>query len=467
MNRTIKTEPARRAGDDGYLVDDQVLASIVRPYPRGSGSASTPYQREMVIQALSVLQRESPAEGLGTDAAAIESALKVALYNAGCNIANQIVDNEKKVIAFVDHVFQVLYQETGLAAPVRRLLSRLQIPVIKLALTDFAFFRRAAHPARRLLNALVALSAGITDCEEPLFAKLADIVTRLVGDFEAELDPFEEALRAIDRAHSVESEKIREIEARFQREARVEARRLAVKRTVVAVLNQHTQNVDLPDEVSRFVVKSWAPYLAQICLRQGTQSEAWREAVDILRQIVTTAALADIPAFGIPVDAYFGQLRAKLEKWGSLREPQAAALEGARRWFINHCANAAPLTAAAGPKPEVATQVRRETLRDEEHISRLLASAPAELKPGAWFEIYRGEGKTRRRLKLSIVLEDTGRLLFADRSGRGVLELELEGFLLDLAAGRTRLIDDNNRFDQALSLVIDSIRAGQARLEAS
>jgi hypothetical protein len=142
-------------------------------------------------------------------------------------------------------------------------------------------------------------------------------------------------------------------------------------------------------------------------------------------------------------------------------------VQGARSWFLQRYTSPAPtgdaLKPIGAPLTEPATNEEPEVSQTQIRLTNLLSKVPAEIKPGAWFEIYRGEGKAKRRLKLSVVLEDIGRLLFADRTGRGVLEVELEGFLQDLSAGRTTLINDDNRFDQALGVVINTIRTNQAK----
>jgi hypothetical protein len=461
--------PAHQTGAEP-LLDDEALARILRPYPKGSGSASTPYQRDTVVEALSSMQRHALSDDTRLDAEAISAALKLALYNAGASDASQIVDNERSVVDFVSRIFQTIFEDGLLSEPVKTLLSKLQVPVIKLALIDFEFFQNASHPARKLLNGLVALGIGITSKDEPLLAHLAAIVSGVIEHFDADIAPLEDAYKQLLRLHEVEAEQIRKIEARFQREARIEARRLAAKRKVIGTLNRNMQNVQLPDEVTTFILKVWAPYMAQTYLRQGLESEAWLSATKTLREMVAAAKEGRAPGLASPfasAEAHFDRLRATLEQAGCYKGAQVDCTQRARAWFAERSRASAqvsgvePPSAGIEPSFEEEAEVSQTSIR----LSNLLAKVPPKVKPGAWFEIYRGEGKAKRRLKLSAVLEDIGRLLFADRTGRGVLEVELEGFLRDLSEGRTKLINDDDRFDHALSLVIDGIRQNQSKQE--
>ena len=98
----------------------------------------------------------------------------------------------------------------------------------------------------------------------------------------------------------------------------------------------------------------------------------------------------------------------------------------------------------------------------EEVTNATLDDLPENIVPGAWLEIYQGASNAKRRLKFSTTLEETGRLLFTDRSGDYSLEIDIQTFMNDLNAWRTRLISENNRFDLALSSVINNIRDSQS-----
>ena len=86
-------------------------------------------------------------------------------------------------------------------------------------------------------------------------------------------------------------------------------------------------------------------------------------------------------------------------------------------------------------------------------ISRL----PRDVKQGVWFEIYNGEGKAPRRVKLSVVLFDEAKLIFVDRHGNKVIEKTASEFMQELNDKRSRIIADHSIFNHALGQVINSI----------
>ncbi len=61
---------------------------------------------------------------------------------------------------------------------------------------------------------------------------------------------------------------------------------MAAKRKMVGVLKRSMHVAGLPMEITTFVLKCWARYMAQTYLRNDIEPEAWRAAVRVLRQII-------------------------------------------------------------------------------------------------------------------------------------------------------------------------------------
>ncbi len=489
--------PTARGQSNPYVPDAESLGALSdylhSGAPAGGAAAGIPgvlpppkRVNRTVVAALTRVQRQAAQAEELMDAVAIKDELSHSLAEAQAGAAEdldrEVSEEEEKIIDFVNQIFQAILDDEALSDALKALMSRLQIPIIKLALLDFAFFQHPQHPARELLNTMTTLGVGIEDKQEPLFKKLQSIVGRICDDFDTDISPFEEALRQLRRIDLTESEQAREKEIETQREALAKAQRSAAKRAVVSTLNRHMKERDLPDEAMQFILKCWAPYMGMIYLREGTDSESWSQSVYALRRIIEAAqpqrTRVEIEGIIGSAEQFFRQIKDQLTRSSLFHEGQEGIIAGAKDWFkglVHKVSNrrAEPgQEAEAEGAPQEPVPPLEELLPPEEEVpdeqaqvlEQLLQSIPEEVKPGAWFEIYRGESRARRRLKLSAILEDTGQLLFAERTGQGALEVDLEGFLCDLREGRTKLIDDNHRFDRALSMVIGNIRENQARL---
>src|SRR5690606_13431106 len=91
-------------------------------------------------------------------------------------------------------------------APAAALIRRLQLPLLRVALQDQAFFVQATHPARELLNTVAETAASWLDQDDldpqlltPLRQAVTDVVEKYDGDtavFEASNDRLQSHLQA-------------------------------------------------------------------------------------------------------------------------------------------------------------------------------------------------------------------------------------------------------------------------------
>ncbi|MDH5710910.1 MAG: DUF1631 domain-containing protein, partial [Gammaproteobacteria bacterium] len=98
---------------------------------------------------------------------------------------------------------------------------------------------------------------------------------------------------------------------------------------------------------------------------------------------------------------------------------------------------------------------RQEAQSALEKIARL----PANVKPGVWFEVFNGDGKAIRRLKMSTILTEAAKIIFVDRKGIKVIEKDAGEFADELTQNMSRLLADHSTFDHALGKVIGSMAA--------
>ena len=91
-------------------------------------------------------------------------------------------------------LFEYILDDRNLPDPMKALLSRLQIPMLKVAILDSVFFASKNHPARRLLNNLARASVGWADdgdrCPKSLYGQVSSIVDRVLSEFSDDIGLF-------------------------------------------------------------------------------------------------------------------------------------------------------------------------------------------------------------------------------------------------------------------------------------
>ncbi len=106
------------------------------------------------------------------------------------------------VIDVIGFLFDQILSDPKVPPQMARLLARLQLPVLRAALGDAAFFASRRHPVRRFVNRLATLSASFDDISgaeaQAFLSKAGALVNEVVeGDFE-QIGLYEEKLAALE-----------------------------------------------------------------------------------------------------------------------------------------------------------------------------------------------------------------------------------------------------------------------------
>ena len=105
------------------------------------------------------------------------------------------VDNQ--TIDVVSMLFDFFFEDASLPAPIKVLIGRLQIPILKVAIIDRDFFNQKKHPARKLLDSISTASLGWSENHsdhKPLIDKIEAVVNYLINEFDQDIDVFEKAI---------------------------------------------------------------------------------------------------------------------------------------------------------------------------------------------------------------------------------------------------------------------------------
>ena len=253
----------------------------------------------------------------------------------------------------------------------------------------------------------------------------------------------------------------------------------AAKKAVVETLSRIIEGKQVPPVLTTFIIKCWAPLLAHYHLEQGEKSSSWSEAVHTLSDLIAASQpehtwLELEQIFG-EVDLYFDNLKQNLKNSPTFKDEHEEELDRLWSWYRERAVikssecnsdeseDSSPATTADLGNADHHDDTTVGAPIPEEHTDSTetkpnTVQIPQEVVVGNWFELYMGEGKPKRHLKLIKIDQDSSCLLFSDSKGREAVEVELPRFLQDLSEGNTTMIQQGNQFDQALSQVIGSIR---------
>ena len=177
---------------------------------------------------------------------------------------------ERATIEVVALLFQSILTEERIPTAVRVWFARLQMPVLRVAVSEPDFFATIDHPARRLIDRMGSCVMGF------------DATTRAVGDI---VEAYPDTGRRVFQTVLAEFEKFLEHYFKNQNEAsrkgvslaqQVEQREtLAIQYTIE--LRKMLNEVPVQEGVREFLFHVWADVLAMAAVKSGIQSDATKD----------------------------------------------------------------------------------------------------------------------------------------------------------------------------------------------
>ena len=202
---------------------------------------------------------------------------------------NQVDDD---VINLVSMMFDFILDDRNLAAPMKALLGRLQIPMVKVAIADKSFFSKGGHPARRLLNEMAMAALGWQESSEEnqrkdsLFNKMETMVQTILSEFEADISIFGQLLTDFRAYLDKEKRRAQILEQRTidaeDGKAKSERARADVDAALASVINDQI----LPASATKLLREAWANVMFITCLKHGTTSDEWLSTVNTAQLLV-------------------------------------------------------------------------------------------------------------------------------------------------------------------------------------
>jgi hypothetical protein len=474
-------EMAPMAGGFDFTQISQLLgASRVGADRYGSAGVAIPaswISTDQLIGTLDHLQSEYPAYDPDTFVAPqpinLGQMLAARANRLGAPPNAAMRQGDEDVVTFVGMLFDYILNDRNLAIPMKALIARLQIPIVKLAILDKSFFSRPSHPARRLLNELSSAGIGWSSSTErkrdSLYNKIEGVVAGVLEEFQTNPEIFARLLEDLISFVRQEKRRTENVEQRVRETEQGKARTYDAKRRAQNVINAKAAGLRLHPVMSRFISDVWSKVLVYACIKYGHTSEAWTTAVEALDQLLWAIQplndLADVEKRDRTRGALITSLRAGMEMINLQADEIAEHAEKVLRHLTE-------ISVHDRGYLEASTQQERVETGLEVIPEVVLAACPEEsdavvppaadtllqrIAEGTWFELTTTDGQ-RIRCKLATILGDGKRFIFVNRKGMKVADRTRAELGKELLASSTTVLDDNQIFDKALQAVIGNLR---------
>lgn len=393
-------------------------------------------------------------------------------------------EEDADTIDLVGFLFDHLLSDYRPNSTSHSLMSRLQVPLLKVALKDKSFFTRRNHPARQLLNSIAETSAYWVEDEEqdrPVVEKMQMVVDRVIREFDDDVGVFDRLFDDLNK-HMGGMQKKAEVAERRHVEAAKGREKLELARAAAQeAVQQRIFEREPPAAVKTLLESAWTDAIALSLLRQGIESPKTRERLALVDQLVD--------AF-IPGRAPAAQKRTLEDLRGPLEEGLAAVgfHEGAinKAWEdisrlvdadqeqahqvasssieeiikqkprLGEEAKPAHVTASDTTSASAASGTILQGLRKAERIpvgprEQAMIDRIKQMPFGTWFEFTVNQQGEKARRKLCWFSPVTGRCLFVNARGAKGEERMIEQLARDMLRGNAHVVEQEseNLIDRA------------------
>ena len=425
-----------------------------------------------VLKALSNLKHmQSPTGALRSLPDIKQTLLAQARQKYGHAAGLQPEDND--TFELLDMLYGQLKHEIRGDTAAAALLLRLQMPLLQVALQDRAFFVRAQHPARELLNTVAESGArwlGDDDIDPQLLAPMKQAVDHVVENYDGDPKVFEESNQKLQAelhtlVHKAELSERRLIDAARGKEKLEVAKRQAAE-TIESLIGERS----LPKFIRALLNQAWADVLTLTLLRQGSDSDEWKQQLDATRRIIEACAQSGSGTDADPELAT--HIETALSQVGYHGEE---ATEISRR-----------LTRADSDDDSDDTATRTELAMKLRARTRLGEDADAKVKPklpprtpaeqeryeqlrvipyGTWFEFVTNQQGNINRRRLSWYSPMTDHALFVNQRGQRVAETTLDAIARMMVTGQAKIVtaEHGRIVDRAWQATLSALRSFAGR----
>ncbi len=400
------------------------------------------------------------------------------------NKAPALAEEDGDAIDLVGMLFDHIMKDVRPNSPASTLLAKLQVPLLRVALQDKAFFTRQQHPARQMLNTIAETGAywlSEDDADQQLVGKMQSVVDRTVRDFDGDLGLFNNLLEDLSGHLQTVSRKAEVAEKRHVEAARGKEKLALARERASAVVEGLLKKQNLPRFTHTLLSQAWTDVMALTSLRQGEDSDAWNQHLEIAERLIS---VAKAPPGSAPLPAEEA-LALRQEIQGSLTQVGYHAEEAAAiaQRLVEPQAAAAVDDDSAASRTELTMRLKArarlgEDLQQNKKAKKAVLTPEEQMRLeqirhlpfGTWFEFVLNQQGEKVRRRLSWFSTVTGHVLFVNHRGQKVGEHTLEGLAKAMVQGQVKVVEEEKGtlIDRAWNTVMNALRsfAGQAPAEA-
>lgn len=386
----------------------------------------------------------------------------------GSLIQHSISHLDEDTLNVISLLFEFILEDRAIPAPVRALLARLQLPMLKIAISDKTFFSKKNHTARRLLNSLANVSTGwdhSNGSEDILYNQINSIVETILNNFDTDLGIFDDLNAQLDQFIAQQSQTSDVAEQRVTKATEGQEKLALSQQEVEKLINElSVQYSPVPTAVIS-LLEEWKKVLKLRFLQKGKESAEWQESVKLTEQLLwsvqPTPGANERQQLLTTIPDLLKTLRSNLSGPSFNQHKINTLFKELQECHIK-CLSGNQIDQSKLQNVEVSAAEQQEKVTEIPKEKKILSDEEAlvkanELAVGTWIELE--ENGQAQRMKFSWRSNLTGRCLFVTYQGLKAAELALQELANLFQQGQIEILDQSDKplMDRALISMKETI----------
>ncbi len=459
------SHPTNANGNTQFVADSDLmlmLSKLQAQTPQQTLDDTTPTVINIREALTSLLEQENKASGK-------QSTL------------NQV---DEDLINLVSMLFEFILDDYNLSAPIQVLISRLQIPILKVVIKDKSFFGKNSHPARKLLNALAKAGIGWNDASEKqkdkLYEQIHSVVHCVLDDFDGDMQVFEDLYQSFSTFISKEERRSKIVEQRTKESEEGRVKSNKAQSTVEEIIKTRLNTNEIPSTAKDIIQNGWSRVMFLAFLKDDKEHH-WKQSVVTLEQLIwclkphtedsdrqrwvkTVPSLLKNIKSGLQDVSYntsrLDQTMAELKKTLTIVFKKQSHSAAAKSESTEVTKNTNAVEKESSNRPETfnteKTAIQKQKEIEDSAIAEHLLKVDA-IDSGQWIEFSLVNG-SKFRCKLSTKIDEADCFIFVNRMGLKVVEKTRRELAHEMRRGRVKVLEHGLLVDRAMDSVMGNLR---------
>jgi hypothetical protein len=384
--------------------------------------------------------------------------------------AGTLTQADSHAIELLARTLEHVFEEPCIPPGVKQLLSQLQVPLLKAALSDRDFFFREDHPARRFLDTVARTSVACDQekgADDPLFKMIEKIVDRVQQEYEQQIELFDDVLKDLESFVAQQTQVSGDAYSQAVAEA---ARQEKINRAKELAENDVAMRIESGEAagfVETFLETQWTRVLGLAHSVQDSKPEALKNALKTMDDLIwsvkpkTTAEerkdlLTQLPSMLSTLNAWLNVVNwdgpDRVKFFSTLAERHAAIVRTAGDLSPRQQLEITLNVAQKASERRLNKRAREQVGPIADEFMHLVDG----LEPDTWIEFARNGG-TRQKTRLAWISARRTRFVFANRQGQEPFILTFDELAQAFRDERAAVVAADSVVDRALAAALEEV----------